>query len=310
MVLGRQQPWATRHRLHAQRQRDPGPHRRERRLDRYQLRHVPHVRDRERRDVVVLGLELLRSARRRRHHGESTPVQIGAGGSRTGLRIRGSQHTCAIRAGQLWCWGYNSSGQVGDGTTTERPHPLVSVPTPTGATSPSAAASTGAASRPAGSSGAGATTSTARSATGVNTNRTAPVRIGGDAGAWTAVALGGFHACGVHCRAALLLGAQHERAARRRDDLHAVRALQIGTDTNWGKPRGQRSCSRAAPRPAASCGAGETTRSVSSATRRPPATARPARFGTVGNWSSIDAGLTTPRASSARRNRHQFGPES
>jgi len=32
----------------------------------------------------------------------------------------GSEHTCGIRAGTLWCWGYNRYGRLGDGTTTDR----------------------------------------------------------------------------------------------------------------------------------------------------------------------------------------------
>ena len=27
-------------------------------------------------------------------------------------------HTCAIRMSVSWCWGYNSSGQLGNGNTT------------------------------------------------------------------------------------------------------------------------------------------------------------------------------------------------
>jgi alpha-tubulin suppressor-like RCC1 family protein len=34
-------------------------------------------------------------------------------------------HTCAVKTdGTLWCWGLNSSGEVGDGTTTPRPSPV------------------------------------------------------------------------------------------------------------------------------------------------------------------------------------------
>jgi alpha-tubulin suppressor-like RCC1 family protein len=39
------------------------------------------------------------------------PVRVFAGG----------WHTCAIKAGAIFCWGRNSEGQLGDGTTTDSP---------------------------------------------------------------------------------------------------------------------------------------------------------------------------------------------
>lgn len=36
----------------------------------------------------------------------------------------GDRHTCAIaNTGQMWCWGYNNYGELGDSTTTNRPSP-------------------------------------------------------------------------------------------------------------------------------------------------------------------------------------------
>jgi alpha-tubulin suppressor-like RCC1 family protein len=55
-----------------------------------------------------------------------TPVAVAGG-----LRFRqlfmnaGSVHTCGVtRRGQAYCWGVNFQGQLGDGTTSERPTPV------------------------------------------------------------------------------------------------------------------------------------------------------------------------------------------
>ncbi|MFN5927900.1 MAG: RCC1 domain-containing protein, partial [Roseiflexaceae bacterium] len=36
----------------------------------------------------------------------------------------GGQHTCAVANGNVWCWGANSNGQLGDGTTSNRMAPV------------------------------------------------------------------------------------------------------------------------------------------------------------------------------------------
>jgi alpha-tubulin suppressor-like RCC1 family protein len=52
------------------------------------------------------------------------PVQV-AGGRRYKQLRAGLEHACAITtAGVTWCWGKNTYGQVGDGTTTDRRAPV------------------------------------------------------------------------------------------------------------------------------------------------------------------------------------------
>jgi alpha-tubulin suppressor-like RCC1 family protein len=44
---------------------------------------------------------------------------LGAGG----IDINWRSHSCALRGGQVYCWGYNAQGQVGDGSTEIRARP-------------------------------------------------------------------------------------------------------------------------------------------------------------------------------------------
>ena len=48
----------------------------------------------------------------------SSPVTTVAGGTNWKQVAGGSDHTAAVKTdGRLWCWGYNSFGQIGDGTS-------------------------------------------------------------------------------------------------------------------------------------------------------------------------------------------------
>ena len=54
-----------------------------------------------------------------------TPTQL-LGFTNFSQVTTGREHGCALRAsGELYCWGFNSSGQVGNGNTTDQPAPVL-----------------------------------------------------------------------------------------------------------------------------------------------------------------------------------------
>jgi alpha-tubulin suppressor-like RCC1 family protein len=138
--------------------------------------------------------------------GSSTPVDVV--GLATGVTsiATGGYHTCAVAAGGgVKCWGYNSHGQLGDGTTTRRWTPVDAV----GLASGAAAVDAGYRHTCALTAGGGVKcwgyNVFGQLADGTTTQRTAPVDVVGLATGVTSIATGGYHTCalsaggGVRC---------------------------------------------------------------------------------------------------------------
>lgn len=106
----------------------------------------------------------------------------------------GAYHTCAITTGgQLWCWGQNSSGQVGDGSTSNRDAP---VQVGMGATwaQVSAGYVHSCAVRTDGTLWCWGSNSYSELGDGTSTDYLVPIRVG-LASNWSSVAAGGAHSC-------------------------------------------------------------------------------------------------------------------
>lgn len=119
----------------------------------------------------------------------STAVRVAAPAGVTFAQVAaGGSHSCAVTSGgEAYCWGGNTAGQLGDGTTTQRQSP-VRVITPAGVTFAQLAAAT--------VQTCGVTTAGAVYCWGLN--RLTPILVPAPVGViFTQVATYGEHACGV-----------------------------------------------------------------------------------------------------------------
>jgi alpha-tubulin suppressor-like RCC1 family protein len=106
----------------------------------------------------------------------------------------GQDHTCATRSdGTLWCWGLNSEGRLGDGTTTNRLSPVQVVPGTTWAWVAGSQFHT-CATRSDGTLWCWGKNDYGQLGDGTTTNRLSPVQVGTET-TWARVAAGDQHSC-------------------------------------------------------------------------------------------------------------------
>jgi alpha-tubulin suppressor-like RCC1 family protein len=109
----------------------------------------------------------------------------------------GGYHSCAVTTTrEAWCWGENQVGQLGDGTTVDRPTPaavpgLSGVVAVTGGTYHTCALLVGGAAMCWGSNNSG------QLGDSTATDRSTPVSVVGLSSSLTQISAGRFHTCGV-----------------------------------------------------------------------------------------------------------------
>jgi alpha-tubulin suppressor-like RCC1 family protein len=135
-----------------------------------------------------------------------TPVTVSGLSSGVAAIAAGSYHTCALTtAGQVKCWGSNTHGELGDGTTTNRRRPVAVSGFPSGVTAISAGFEDSCALTSAGGVECWGYNQYGKLGDGTRTDRHTPVAVSGLSSGVAAIAAGGFHSCaltsagGVEC---------------------------------------------------------------------------------------------------------------
>jgi len=126
--------------------------------------------------------------------GRPDPIQVGTATDWATVAAGGG-HTCATTSGgQLWCWGLNNKGQLGDGTTDVRTTP-VRIGTGTTWAQVSAGWFHTCAVRSTGTAACWGENSAGQLGDGTHVQRVRPTPVGGSD--WASISVGGWDTCGI-----------------------------------------------------------------------------------------------------------------
>ncbi|MDP2157899.1 MAG: hypothetical protein Q8K68_09355, partial [Nitrospirota bacterium] len=145
----------------------------------------------------------------------------------------GTHHTVAVQSGGiLWAWGWNSYGQLGDGTTTDRNAP-VQIGSDNKWTAVAAGYYHTIALKSDGTLWAWGRNGNGQLGDGTTTQRTTPVQVGSD-NKWTAVAAGYYHTTALKSDGTLWAwGRNFSGVLGDGTTTQRNAPLQIGSDNRW-----------------------------------------------------------------------------
>ena len=122
----------------------------------------------------------------------ATPVDVIGLASKVLTLAAGGEHTCALTAGGwVRCWGWNTYGQLGDGTTIDRKSPMSGILALAAGDEHTCTLTTGGGVKCWGANSAG------QLGDGTLTHRATPVDVSGLTSGVVALAAGGYHTCAV-----------------------------------------------------------------------------------------------------------------
>jgi hypothetical protein len=127
---------------------------------------------------------------------KTTPTAVSGLSSGVTAVSAGYVYTCALtRAHGVYCWGENLSGQLGDGTTTEKTTPTAVSGLSSGITAISASAEHTCALTSAGGVKCWGANESGQLGDGTTTNKATPTVVSGLSSGVTAISAGGYHTC-------------------------------------------------------------------------------------------------------------------